>query len=220
MGTFVGQSLGYSTIYSRSNIPHADHESQKVILIAGIDNIERQNSSVESVWLALFIPDIHTISLVPIFPPSSQSMPTLSEVIPEIDSFITAKKIDKSFIKILNKAGVYWDNYVIIDGQGWSELVHFIRGQDQGSSIFEITSAGLNSSNQNHDPDTLISWQAYRFQQICSTINSNLNNVDANQIPESKHILSDISRRKLKNTWKQIFGPENALYCKFPTMSQ
>jgi len=216
----IGHVLGWTLdgIFSEPGYRMQNSSKQLNILIITIDHFDVVDPKLDGIWLALYIPNNFTVSFIPIIPSSSSNSLIFEQEVIKNFYLKTNKTLGSAFVKILNENKIYWDNFVIIDSIGLSELVTNITKYNFASSMAKINLLLPRYASLNKNYLDAANIQAELIQQIC--INQPLSNEHEifDILFNSEHIFTDIKIINANNNIKSNTKINYGLTCKFPTL--
>ena len=215
----IGHVLGWTLDgqFSDSNDNSSNLSKQLNILIITIDNFDAEEPKLDGIWLALFLPINSTASFIPIIPTRSVENLIFEQIV--IDNFYlkTNKTLGSAFVNILNQNKIYWDNIIIIDSIGWSELVTSIASYNIASGFEKIDLINSNITKPNNILNST-NIQAQVIQHICLNQPFSNGHEIFETLLHSKHIFTDLKNNILDNFINGDSHYSYGLVCKFPTL--
>jgi len=219
MGNMVGLSLGQESTPENYFLQSESIPKQKGVLLIKVDRLDIPAPNLEAVWLLLALPPQSTITLIPIYPASSKSKNNTfvnpGNVISSTDS-----TLDSSFVESLENHNINWDQYIIFDETGFSDLANNMDGENLDSGWGKNELVNLSFSISDDNPETAILRQAYIYQQLCLNLSSISVLSKLNILFESNHVITDIMPDQLLDVWNTYRDSSVFLKCKFPTLDQ
>jgi hypothetical protein len=226
-GLWAGFSIATSQLqsgkildYSTNNINSPIETGQNNLLLIGIDQLSSPLPNLESVWLAIYFPGNHNVTLIPIYPGMKQNAPFADDNLANSFGLDVHGELSTIFVDELRKS-IWWDNYLILDEYAFAEVVNFL-----GS-----TSSGASKTNRanvlEHIPEVILDvpgalWgQARIVESICKqiSVDSIQEGSEKELIRLTEHFRTDLDINTIFEDWKfQRSNSNGSLVCEFPTL--
>ncbi len=116
---------------------------QRSILIIAVDQLNQPQANLESVWLAVYVPYLPQVTLVPIFPAIvSNSDGLVASFDPEFAEGFhldPGRYPDPGFLAILENTGIVWTNFIVVDHELLSELLVFWSEEGRNENAMSLS---------------------------------------------------------------------------------
>jgi hypothetical protein len=204
-----------TTIMPSVAIPDND---QFNLLIIGVDDINKVDAQLESIWLAAHVENSNQITLIPVFPLSDA--PDQNTILS--DSFsIEQDRPGKAFWTEMKKKNFWWKGYIIGDKDSAIRLIDSIGGIDMQAQHMDGLQAVNSITSWKDETQISIHQQRILFDSICDRILTD-------QFPNPKMINDIVDQNSLADTRTKIFiaslianiKNNSGFACNFPTLAQ
>lgn len=188
------------------------------LLIISVDDMDRTDAQLESIWLAAHAENTSKITLIPVFP--SPDDPDLNLILAESFSFEGGKP-GKEFWDEMRKTNFWWKGYLISDIKTSIKLIDVLGGVAIHSQQMNGVQAVGSITSWKDDARIAVNHQKMFLESIC-------NRISTNQSPSLKTINEIIDQDFRSDTRTKIFiadwtvknAKNENLTCNFPTLTQ
>jgi hypothetical protein len=193
---------------------------QNNLLLILVDQLEDSEPSLQGLWMLIKAPSGKQVTFMPIYPADSD----IGHDVKQAFGLIKGSGLSPEFENVLQKQGLWWDNYLIIDREILATLVQLAGGIDlgEGSSNGQQVIDLLPIAEQ--DAQTALQLQARIAQGICQRFDSLLQYENPEEIFDlliggapSQPVFSDLSHAELLASWNRL-KKAGGLACEFPTL--
>ena len=197
---------------SDQRIPATQH-GQRIILVISLDQIKRNGSLPQGIWLLTYFPGSSELTLLPIYPAvSNNGAPADSRLASSFD--LTRKDgkltLSSKFIQALKARNYEWSGYILLDATAQQDLFKLV-GAGAAPLSSPTPPAAITSSYQS---------QANEINLFCQAISSQSAPIDWGQISSwsSEHFVTDLNLEALLEEWQSLMN-QTSLHCNLPLIT-
>ena len=192
---------------------------QENLLLILVDQVDATEPRLQGVWMLIHDPSGNKVYFMPIYPAQSEfgqdvkqsvGMGKISGLAPELE-------------QVLQREGLWWDNFLIIDRETLASLVQLAGGIDledgrlDGQQVIGL----LPIADQ--DAQTALDLQARIAQGVCQRFDSMVQNESPQALFElligggTQSVYSDLTHSELLTSWNRL-KKAGGMSCYFPTL--
>jgi hypothetical protein len=192
--------------------------NQYNLLIIGVDDINRVDAQLESIWLAAQAENSSKITLIPIFP--SPDNPDQNLILTESFSF-DGEKPGKEFWNVMRKTNFWWKGYLVSDINTAIGLIDELGGISIHNQPMTGVQAIGSISSWKDDPQIAVFQQKIFLESICNQISTN-QDFSLKSIKEiiNQKFRSDARTKIYIADWTINYAKNEIFSCNFPTFTQ
>lgn len=195
-------------------------DGERIILLASVDELERSEPQLRSLWLLTYYLNDLPIQLLPIYPTNTIEQQSNQTRI--IAAFAIARengiaKLSPEFLKKLGEYDFWLSGYILMDDHASSTFINLIgglSGENGLKSSDELVSMllGLEAPNDAHDQQALL------FSNLCITFSQLKTPPQWGQILSliPDHMVSDIPTDRLLTEIQLLTSYHTQVRCEFP----
>ena len=204
----------YSKIMPSVAIPNND---QFNILIIGVDDMNRSDAQLESIWLAAHVENSTHITLIPVFPSSENSDQNLILS----DSFSIEQDIpSEAFWEEMRKENFWWKGYFISDKDSTIRVIDSLGGIEMQNQQLDGLQAVSSVTSWKDNAQIAVGQQRILFDSVCDRIFTG-------QFPSLKTIHDSLDQNFLADARTKAFianlianiKNNGSIACNFPTLT-
>ena len=204
-----------TTILPSVDIPD---NNQFNLLIIGVDDMNRVDAQLESIWLAAYAENSSKITLIPVFP--SLDDPDQNQILS--DSFsIEQDKPSEAFWDEMRKDNFWWKGYFISDKDSTISLIDSLGGIEMDNQQMDGLQAVGSITSWKDDSQISLHQQRILFGSVCDRFL-------AYHFPRLKTINDIVDQNFLADKRTKIFianmianiKTNGSIACDFPTLTQ
>ncbi|KAA3648023.1 MAG: hypothetical protein DWQ07_03255 [Chloroflexi bacterium] len=219
-GTFmvIGMLTGYGLTHQPSAGPAAAPNdavgpsvvstNQRNVLFVAVEQMDLSLTRIEGIWLMMHLPDSDNYSLLPIYPATSPTM-NIDYLVPHDPLWLDPQDVDNvEQLTILKEQNIWWNDVVLIDRMGISEMLLAADLVDIPLSVaWEMPREAQND-------------QAGILQQMCRNRIAFGGGGNFTQLLTlvPGHFKSSMNRMKLIEVWEDVTNGDNIINCEFPSL--
>ena len=195
------------------------NNGQHNLLVITVDQLASAKPVLESIWLLITYPEVFNLTLVPIYPPIQEDM--LTDDLNLAQTFVmTAQQTPNPDFLELIREKIYWDNYLIVDQNGVSNVLRILQQYADGLPGKENQTNSILLPQTGQEIDRSLENQVRIWNGVCLELSriSNAGEME-NLIQQiSPHIRTNLVLEELSQQW--LFEQPNAFQmgCEFPTL--
>jgi hypothetical protein len=197
--------------------PSVPANGQRNILVIGVDDLEKQNPRLASIWLLIYFPEKPDITFVPIFPDPIKSSISVNSNLVESFALNEDKSPNDDFVEQLNQKQLWWHGYVVIDSYTVDEVVNFFNQLNEEENL-ENRSISRLSRLDEFPPEIVV--QTDLLNQLCIQAATLTDGTDISRILNlvPTHFRTDMSMVSIIQDWHSLASSESELICEFPIL--
>ncbi len=202
----------YITASSDQRIPATRH-GQRIILVISLDQIKRNSSLPQGIWLLTYFPGSSELTLLPIYPAVSTSGASADSSL--VSSFGLTREdgkltLSSKFIQALRARNYEWSGYILLDATAQQDLFKLV-GAETAIPSSPTPPAVMSSSYQS---------QVNEINLFCQAIRSQNAPIDWGQISSwsSEHFVTDLNLKALLAEWQSLMS-QTSLHCDLPLIT-
>ncbi len=218
----VSASLKTVTSENQASLASMDN-GQRSILLVSASSIDLANPTLESIWLATYLPAGSTIQLFPIFPSGDQP-PSDFEMQLEA-SFRLSKaganlQLDGGFIRLLEKNNFWWSGYVVFDHESLSNVFSLFGGLELNGRTLSGAQVVQEFPTVEDGARQAFSAQVAILQSVCHKLavaGSHSSLLSLGTLA-SNHIVTNLDAGQLQADLQGVYSADRHPTCRFPTL--
>ena len=188
------------------------------ILIIGVDEINRADVQLESIWLAAQSINSSKITLIPVFP--SLEDPDKNLILAKSFSF-DGEKPGKEFWNIMRKTNFWWKGYLVTDNDTAIRFIDVLGGVSIHNQQMNGEQVIRSIPSWNDDPKTAIYQHKIFLESICDRISTDQGySLDAIKEIIEQRFYSDTRTKTFIVDWADNYAKSDNFSCNFPTFIQ
>lgn len=197
----------------RVKIPNND---QYNILIIGVDDMEKEDAQLESVWLVAHVRNSSRVTLIPIFP--SPDIPDQNINLP--NSFhIEDGRPGIEFWDAMRETNLWWKGYLVSDTGSSENLIDALGGVDINNQRMSGVQAVSNITSWRENPDIAVDHQKMLLESLCHQFWGDQTTNKDIILELMDHALHANLKTKITLTrWVTKSASDGNLTCEFPTL--
>jgi len=222
-------STRYINLVSQSDVPVDSQEvmstrsnEQMNILVVLVDQLTKETTRLEGVWLVVYQPLMTNATLLPIYPSPKENDVITEEIFAQRFGLNPDGSPSKDFFKLIDSKNIEWHNFLVLDNLLLAEFVQELgyvnlgRGNIDGSQVIKEVPSVLK------DPEGALSGQARLANGICNRLAEPLKkNASAGIISLlTNRAPSNLIEKDLLAEWEQLIEFSTGLSCEFPSVPQ
>lgn len=197
------------------------YPKQRNTLLVFVDELVAEESHLNGLWVAVTQVETLKTFLLPVFPSVKERAIYLDPDLSEAIGFPSDGDLEGKLVSIMEKKGVWWESYVVIDSIAIDGLVQqlgeipsirwFVNGDFRGDRL----------SPKLNDPWNALMTQVDLLSLLCKRSPSIILQMhqDASQGSLSPHLRSNIPSEQLYDAQKRLLDVGGGVSCEFPTFS-
>lgn len=221
-GILAGQSIGKAYLSQIMRVNQAGTEKsiimgngQRNLLVIGVQDLTAPEPVLESIWLLILYPRDANISLLPIFPvPDGGVIPQNNALMKSFS--LSSQHIPESFFFDQLRQQFWWDNYILIDKAGLSnvlDIIHQFSSAKLGTILESIPSTWENPNEALQRQTELLKTACKQLERLPNSIKSE---ILIQQIDDQ--IYSDLNWSEFIRGWSSNRPVGYQIECEFPTL--
>lgn len=218
--SLAGFSAGYfRSAASQSAAPAAvvgmvrPHTEQENLLLGWVDDLQ-PGSRLQGLWLGVYSPQEKRMTFLPILPGDSSA---------GFDGpFLWSRggQMDPAFLELVDRKGILWDHYLILERSSLSGLLHLMGKLNLGGRIVAPDQA-VDEMSLPGAPEVVLQRQADILNALCVNWEGVFNGADPDVMSGLwlTNSATDMSEAHFVQTWQALTeagGPT----CEFPTLQR
>lgn len=204
--------------------------NQQNLLVVQVDSLRSSRPKLQSIWLAIYLPEMSQVMLLPLFPRLEEhSGAELEQALQSILALPMPVDEERNphpkLLEALRATGIWWQHTMVFDHLAFIELLEAY-GKDanlgeEGTPAFDPLQAVSALAAQSHQPEAFLKTSAWLYGQICpvwasgSGVNEGLRNIGEFS---PSHLKSDLPP-DLENSGAAHSGEQVNLICQFPSLA-
>jgi hypothetical protein len=204
---------------------------QRSIMIVVADQLGAETPKLESVWLALYVPDEPSLTMMPVFP-GTHSKQNLESPLPPAFGLETVggqTRLSESFTAAVKETGIWWSGIILLDKEALQLISRsMIEGDSEQKNSPFFTAVNRRVSKGRFpsvwsEPHSALHEQAHFIEDLCWQASHSshqeepeLPAVLAEIMPDHMTIDFDLDQLMEEITILRSFGKQ--LACKFPSL--
>jgi hypothetical protein len=199
-------------------------DGERILLLASVDELDRSEPQLRSLWLLTYYLNDRPIQLLPIYPTNTiEQQPTHSQL---IETFAVVKEngvahISSTFLRSLGEDNFWLSGYILLDDYAAYTLLNIIRGLPtdnglkSGEQIISTMLPSMEEPNNSHDQQVLL------IGQYCLTFSQLKTPPQWDPILDiiPEHMVSDIHPVRLLTEIQLLTSNHTQVRCEFPTLT-
>jgi hypothetical protein len=226
IGIVGGRSIGmimFSRVPSQKdfveNSASIINNGQHNLLVITVDQLASAKPVLESIWLLITYPEVSNLTLVPIYPPSQQDL--INDDLTLAQTFVmTAQQTPNSDFLELIREKIYWDNYLIVDQKGVSNILRILKQYADGLPGKENQTNSILLPQTGQEIDRSLENQVRIWNGVCLELSRISNAGEMENIIQqiSPHIRTNLVLEELSQQWLLEQPNDFQMGCEFPTL--
>jgi hypothetical protein len=216
-------SAGVSQLKPTSSPIPSLPDGERILLVAGVDELDSAQPQLESLWLLTYYLDEQPVQMLPIYPSGANSLQPFESQL--LDAFSLIRKdgvtqLSPGFLKQFAENNFWLSGYLLVDDRATAAIIDMLGGMatDHGLRTGAQIVRALPSSAE--QPHAAHGQQAILLGQACLTF-SRLSSPPhwdpvLELIPE--HIITDIHPLRLLGEIELLAAHLSQLRCEFPSI--
>jgi hypothetical protein len=213
-GTSIGNpGNDLANVYSTSLA--ASKGSQYNILLIQVDQMDKVQPHLESVWLMAYYANTPRVDLLPIYSTKVNGPLEQGYTLPHQFNLTESGEPGESFWLELQKINTWWNGYIMMDGIAAQTLTTQLSEpsddvQDLGTDEINLPNNSLNSTGT----------QVEQYQKLCQdfSINSKKAGFFNLYFSMKGNIRSNLKLSHFYRTWRLLSSYGSELQCNFPSL--
>jgi len=226
IGIVGGRSIGM-IMFSRGpsqkdfvdNSASLINNGQHNLLVITVDQLASAKPVLESIWLLITYPEISNLTLVPIFPTGQDDMKTDDLTLAQTFVMTAQQTPNSDFLELIREK-IYWDNYLVVDQKGVSNVLKILQQYPKGSPGTENQTNMILLPQIGQEIDRSLENQVRIWNGVCLELSriSNAGEME-NLIQQiSPHIRTNLVLEELSQQWLLEQPNDFQMGCEFPTL--
>ncbi|OGO36664.1 MAG: hypothetical protein A2W35_20990 [Chloroflexi bacterium RBG_16_57_11] len=224
--TFVSSGRTTRLHEPKSAAVHLAHYSarpdngQNNLLLILVDQVDATEPGLQGVWMLIHDSSGRKITFMPIYPAESKFGQDVRQAV----GMEKVSGLSPKLEQVLQKQGLWWDNYLVIDKEILSRLVQQADGIDLGNGRLDGQQVIGLLPIAGQDAQTAIGLQARIARGICQRFDSVLKDEGPQPVSElligeamNQPVNSSLSHADLLASWNRLMRT-GGLACEFPTL--
>jgi hypothetical protein len=220
----IGIQAGSSSLHPQASSatdtpnPWLSPSEQRTILVIVADDLSQPNPALESVWLALYRPDLPKLTFLPLFPESpagdTPSSPDLAGAFS-----LEKKQPSASFMKKLAAYQVHWNGYLLTDEFTVAQSIDWMQGIELSGSQISGQTAMDTLVSPALDRTAALTSQKTLVGALCKRISHlplEANWVGLANTFSGSHLQTNLQVETLVADWKAMMTAPNSYICDIP----
>jgi hypothetical protein len=168
---------------------------QRNLLLIGVDRLHARHPRLESLWLAMVVPNSPGVTLMPLYPRMVDGVPQPDETLEVAFRLDDRLAPYTGFANVLRARELWWNHFVVLDEM--RAIAELPKAQEDAHGALLSQTALLNG--------------------LCLSQSQLSNSEKPGELPErlSSHMISDLSPAQMSRDWQRIRAAGGRL-CKFP----
>ena len=150
-------------------VPIPDN-NQFNLLIIGVDDAEKSDAQLESIWLVAHADDTSNVTLIPVFP--SPEDPVQNLILAEA-FYLKNDKPGNEFWEAMRNTNLWWKGYIIIDISAAINMIDMMGGIKIHDRLLNGTQTVSSVPPWESDPLTAVKCQMLLLDGLCNQIAEN-----------------------------------------------
>lgn len=206
---------------------------QTNVLLVGVDDLQKPEPMLESVWLILYLPDLPQITWMPLYPQvlktPAGSRIQASAALKGAFAVQQGSAPGQEFLGLLEQDGLWWSHYVIIDRAGAIELIDLLGGVEEISALRPsepVKMSGQQAISElrptNDDLQGSLFSQANLIQQLCRIPPKSYLNLNRAQLIMQRmhgHFVTDLTAEHVIDDLQLMIQSGGGFVCDFPSIN-
>jgi hypothetical protein len=226
IGIVGGRSIGM-IMFSRGpsqkdfvdNSASLINNGQYNLLVITVDQLASTKPVLESIWLLITYPEFSNLTLVPIFPTGQDNMKTDDLTLAQIFVMTPQQTPNSDFLELIREK-IYWDNYLVVDQKGVSNVMKILQQYAEGFPGKENQTNTILLPQTEQEIDRGLEKQVQIWNGVCLHLSriSKLGEMKKLIQQISPHIRTNLVLEELPQQW--LFEQPNdfPMGCEFPTL--
>lgn len=230
IGFVLGASVGYANsshdtpvqqpVSTPTRVDTAPNGQHNLLFIL-VDDLEAPTPQLEAVWMVLSLPPNPQITLLPLFPASSDKPLLDGSRLASTFSITSTGEPTPEFLQVLNEQGLWWMNWMVIDRSGLTQAIDLSGGLDLGNGPIPANDVVSKLTPPSESPATALEGQTLLFRGLCQQpVTEAQFNILIRRLDKlAPHLLSDLEKDQIAAAWRPFLrSGNNKLSCEFPTV--
>ena len=190
---------------------------QRNLLLIGVDRLHARHPRLESLWLAMVVPNSPGVTLMPLYPRMVDGVPQPDETLEVAFRLDDRLAPYTGFANVLRARELWWNHFVVLDEIGLAKLIDLAGGIDLGDGRVDGLRAIAELPKAQEDAHGALLSQTALLNGLCLSQSQLSNSEKPGELPErlSSHMISDLSPAQMSRDWQRIRAAGGRL-CKFP----
>ncbi len=206
---------------------------QKNILVIGVDHLDAPQPRLEAVWLALYLPNMPQLYLMPLYPsviPDGDNLNIqVNDLYPGLFDLTPGGAPDPDFLELLDEQEIWWTNYIVLDSNALAGVVDYSGGVEsvdrrQKNKLEKLDGEQALASIPNtlEDPQGAIFSQVQLIQRLCQKspqLDFSLIRIDKLLSSLHEHIHTDLTAQQVVDDIDSMQAFGGGFVCEFPSIT-
>jgi hypothetical protein len=217
----IGYHNGITTNNSKASIDSISMpfttppEDQYNLLIIQVDDLEKPNVALKSVWLVVYYSDSPRVDLFPIFPFRNKES---TQQISNSFTLTADKEPCQDFWKQLDAFGSWWNGYILLDEIAAAQIISFLGNENAQETLATIQDIPLWYENLNAAVQSQSQMYELALQKISQK--DNYQGIISLLSILRSHSRTNLAHAKVWETWKLLRSYDHSLTGSFPTLAK